>query len=155
MPARVLVAVPHKALASVIAGLLRGIGVKWISETHDSAFTARLLSERAFDAVVLDNDIGPEGGIKLTRHLRITNGPNKTVPVIMISSGADRRHIESARDAGIHEFLRLPISAEVLRVRLAAATANPRAFVSAPEYAGPDRRRRRNAYRGAERRTNR
>lgn len=152
IPGHVLVAVPHKAMASIIVGLLRGIGVKIISEAYDSTHAAKLLADRKIDAMVLDNEIGPEDGIKLTRRLRMNEGPNKAVPIIMISGDADRKHILAARDAGIHEFIRLPVSAEILRARLVSPSANPRSFVSVPDYAGPDRRRHRHTYKGPERR---
>lgn len=152
IPGHVLVVVPHKAMASIIAGLLHRIGVRTVIEAHDSPLADKLLANRKIDAVVLDNDIGPESGITFTQRLRVSAGPNKAVPVIMISRDASRKHILTARDAGIHEFLRLPVSAQTLRARLVASTTHPRAFVSVSDYAGPDRRRRRHAHKGLERR---
>lgn len=152
MPDRVLVAVPHKPMAAVITGLLRGARIETIAEAHDAGYAAQLLADRTFDAVVLDNEIGPGGGVAFTRRLRTAGGPNMTVPIVMISGDASRGHIEAARDAGIHEFLRLPVSGEALSTRLAAALANPRAFIAAPDYKGPDRRRKHGTFTGTNRR---
>ena len=45
------------------------------------------------------------------------------------------------------------IMAKVALPRIAAVIARPRAFVNSPEYFGPDRRRRQQAYSGPNRRS--
>lgn len=140
---RLLVAVPHRELSTALAAMLRGFGIGQIETAHDSEAALRLLKAHDYDAVVIDYALTPENGIGLTRHMRMTQAcRNATTPVVMISADASRRHIEAARDAGIHEFLRLPVSPEALSDRLCSAIANPRAFIRASAYSGPDRRRR-------------
>jgi hypothetical protein len=46
-----------------------------------------------------------------------------------------------ARDAGVHEFLRRPISLGDLERRLDAVSGRPRDWIEAVNYVGPDRRR--------------
>jgi DNA-binding response OmpR family regulator len=60
----------------------------------------------------------------------------------MISAAPDARRIAEARDAGVTEFLRKPFAAAHLQSRLVSIEANPRGFVEAETYQGPDRRRK-------------
>ncbi|MGB0671119.1 MAG: response regulator, partial [Rhodospirillales bacterium] len=61
--------------------------------------------------------------------------------------------VTEARDAGIHEFLAKPISAQTLYRRIVSIIETPRDFIRAPGYVGPDRKRRDDSgYRGPERR---
>lgn len=150
----ILIAMPHRDMVVTIAAMLRGLSVKTIREANDSATARRLLERQQFHALILDNALGPDDGLSLVRDLRKSTGMvNTALPVILISAATERSHIEAARDAGITEFARLPVSADILRTRLCAAIANPRPFVTAPDYAGPDRRRRAARRSGPERRS--
>lgn len=150
---RVLVATPHRDFASALTAMLRALRVKSVSKVHESATVCRLLKSTRYDALILDSAIGPEDGVAITRKMRTSEEcPNTTLPVIMISSAAGRKFIETARDAGIHEFIRMPVSGEILHARLHTALSRPREFVASQSYAGPDRRRRKDSYKGPERR---
>lgn len=149
----ILIAMPHRDMAATIATMLRGLSIKTIREANDSVTARRLLERQPFHAMILDNALAPDDGLTLVRDLRASKAMiNTALPVILISAAAERSHIEAARDAGITEFARLPVSADILRTRLCAAVVNPRPFVDAPGYAGPDRRRRTTNRSGPERR---
>ncbi|MCY1556951.1 hypothetical protein D9M68_937530 [compost metagenome] len=64
------------------------------------------------------------------------------MPVIMMSAAPDAKRIAEARDAGVTEFLRKPFAASHLQTRLTSIEANPRGFIEAEQYKGPDRRRK-------------
>lgn len=64
------------------------------------------------------------------------------VPIIQLSGFAQHSHVEQARDAGITEFLRLPVSPKLLYERIVYSIEHPRPFIDSPDYFGPDRRRR-------------
>jgi DNA-binding response OmpR family regulator len=51
-------------------------------------------------------------------------------------------NVEYARDSGVSEVLKKPITAKVLCDRIIACVESPRSFITAPTYKGPDRRRR-------------
>ena len=71
----------------------------------------------------------------------------------MMTGHAERAEVEAARDAGVTEFLLKPLTLRAMVDRLEAAIQRPRAFIRAPSYFGPDRRRRDDpAYRGPRRR---
>ena len=85
---------------------------------------------------------GPEvDGVEFSRLLRRSDLPCRQAPIIMVTATATAGAILSARDAGVHEFLRKPYTAKDLLRRLEAVTLHPRDWIEAVEYVGPDRRR--------------
>jgi two-component system, chemotaxis family, chemotaxis protein CheY len=75
------------------------------------------------------------------------------VPIIMLTGHSEKKRVTAARDAGVTEFLAKPISAKSLYERVLNIVVNPRPFIRAKGYFGPDRRRNASAnYTGPERR---
>lgn len=94
-------------------------------------------------------------GYALTRKIRRSELPCRMAPVIMVTAEATAAAILTARDAGLHEFLRKPYTAGDLQRRLEAVTLKPRDWVEAVQYIGPDRRRFNSAdYAGPRKRRN-
>ena len=94
-------------------------------------------------------------GYALTRKIRRSELSCRMVPVIMVTAEATAAAILTARDAGLHEFLRKPYTAGDLQRRLEAVTLKPRDWVEAVQYIGPDRRRFNSAdYSGPRKRRN-
>lgn len=149
----VLVADPSAYMAGLTSTLLRSIGVKTITEVNTGGGAQLALGRGRFDAVILDAALTQPDGVALTRKLRTDpDNPNRDTPIVLVFSGISQAQLIEARDAGVTEFIRKPMSANVLDLRLSATLANPRDFVTAPTYAGPDRRRRAVAARGPNRR---
>jgi PleD family two-component response regulator len=63
-----------------------------------------------------------------------------TVPVVLVSAGADYPKIVAARDAGMNDVLVKPVSAETVERKLRSLLLAPRAFVTTKAFVGPDRR---------------
>jgi DNA-binding NtrC family response regulator len=59
----------------------------------------------------------------------------------MVTAYADLDAITGARDTGVNEFMAKPISAAALEKRIRHVLEDPRGFVEAEKFAGPDRRR--------------
>ncbi|SMQ75739.1 Response regulator receiver domain-containing protein [Devosia lucknowensis] len=136
-----LVIDPQANMAGIVADMLRTCGRRDIHEVYDGAQALRELGRRAFDVVIIDDAI--TNAIELVRRLRAdARSPNRLTPIIMMSAAPDAARITAARDAGVTEFLRKPFAANHLKSRLDAISSNPRPFVDATGYAGPDRRRR-------------
>lgn len=106
------------------------------------------------DIVIADWHMQPLGGIDLLKLIRShKKSPNRMTPVIMLTGYSAMSRIAEARDNGTTEFLVKPFSANDLAKRIAHVISRPRDFVDAPEYFGPDRRRRKNHdYQGPPRR---
>lgn len=105
------------------------------------------------DVVMSNWMMSPVDGLTLLKWLREDKAsPDRFMPFVMVSGAADVDKITTARAAGVTEFLAKPYSITGLISRLLAVIDNPRQFVLAPQYFGPDRRRQRLPHSGPERR---
>ena len=112
-----------------------------------------LLREVNPDIVVLDWVMDGMSGIDLVKMIRThPHSPNPFVPVIMLTGHTQADRVETARDAGINEFLAKPVSVNGMMSRLVSVIEQPRPFVRTSLYFGPCRRRRGEEYKGPERR---
>lgn len=85
----------------------------------------------------------PTSGASFVRYLRSApSSPNRYIPVIMLTGPTLADNVEYARDSGVSEVLKKPITAKILCDRIATCVESPRSFITAPTYKGPDRRRR-------------
>lgn len=151
----VLVADPSQHMVTLVASMLRTLGVKNITEVNDSHAAQFALTRQTYDVLLVDEALAPLDGVKLTRKLRQdAEAANRQTVVVMTFAIAELRRITEARDAGVTEFIRKPLSAAILAARIETALANPREFVAAEDYVGPDRRRKRAAISGEDRRRN-
>ena len=105
------------------------------------------------DIVLSDLVMAPVNGLLLLRWVRSSKeSPNRFVPFIMLSGGADEEHVHAARDLGATEFLAKPFSAATVCRYILEAIDYPRQFAASNKYYGPDRRRRNAGPREKERR---
>jgi len=74
------------------------------------------------------------------------------LPVIVVSGYTTEIVTTKARDLGANEVLVKPLSGMGLASRICSVIENPRPFVKAPTYFGPDRRRQNLPFHGPERR---
>lgn len=139
----VVIADPVENMASLIGAMARGLGHRMVLEITNPRELKAVLDSRSYSLIVLDDLMGPPDAIELVRQIRTDiNSPNRTTSIIMMSSAPDIARIAESRDAGVSEFLKKPFSATDLQKRIAGLDTKPREFIEAPEYAGPDRRRR-------------
>lgn len=139
----VLIIDPQPNMAALVATMLRSLGRRDIREVNDAALAVAELNRRIFDIVVIDDSIANPDAVELVRRIRSSKDcQNRLVPIIMMAAAPDAARIAAARDAGVTEFLRKPFAANHLKSRIDNIEANPRGFVEAATYTGPDRRRR-------------
>lgn len=139
----VLIADHNPNMAALVTIMLRSPGRKDIREAYDANRAMTELRRRVFDVLIIEDNLEGMDGVAFTRKLRSgADCANRYVPIIMMSAAPDAKRIAEARDAGVTEFLRKPFAANHLQTRLASIEANPRGFIEAEAYKGPDRRRR-------------
>ena len=150
---RVLIIDPAPASARLLANLLHNVG---LGQAWTAASTEQGLSlASAADPLLIFTEYQMEAvdGIVFTRRLRRGNMACRKAPVIMVTAQATPASILSARDCGVHEFLRKPFTIKDLVRRVEVVATRPRQWVEAVGYVGPDRRRFNSGeYRGARRR---
>lgn len=140
-------------MASLTAGMLRNLGVRSITEVNDVSGAWTALKREPLGLLLIDDGLGPVDPLTLVRELRAdTDAVNRAIPVLMTFAEAEKARILAARDAGVTEFLKKPLSANVIGLRLMQALENPRPFVETAVYTGPDRRRRETGVVGRDRR---
>ena len=76
----------------------------------------------------------------------------KFLPTIVVSGYTTELILNEARDMGAHETLVKPVSGIGLAQRICSVIDNPRDFIDAPAYFGPDRRRQDIDYPGQDKR---
>jgi CheY-like chemotaxis protein len=150
--ARILVVDYHRPMREILKSLLFGLGVQHVFEAHDAAQAFDMLRYGVYDILLTDHDMAGESGVQLARRLRRSSGPNRRVPIVMITGHARGPVILAARDAGVDEYLVKPLATAALLQRIDAALNRRRPFVETPSYVGPDRRRRSAPLHGPDRR---
>jgi len=141
-------------MRAVLRQMLKALGFAQIHEASSGASALGKLDTIRPDIILTDWDMEAMSGLDLTHRIRRLPGEERFTPVIMISAYSMLSNVLAARNAGVTEFLVKPVSPQALYHRLVAVIERPRAFVEAPGYVGPDRRRRADEeYRGPKRRS--
>jgi DNA-binding response OmpR family regulator len=139
---RVLIVDPNVATAKLLANLLRSLWPSVEVYGAQEAGKAMLLAAEVAPELVFVEAAGPGfDGMAFTSAFRRSELAAREAPVIMVFSEVKAAQILGARDAGVHEFLRRPISMGDLERRLEAVSGRPRDWIEAVNYVGPDRRR--------------
>jgi two-component system, chemotaxis family, chemotaxis protein CheY len=141
-------------MTRLLHALLVAYGLRDVHEASDGRSGIKVLNAVKPDFVLCDYDMKPMNGIGFVKLVRRNCPPPLAwIPIIMITAHTELRRIETARDAGITEALLKPVTPRNLYDRIVQIIERPRRFVKTPEFAGPDRRRRRGtSYEGPKRR---
>ena len=139
----VLVVDDDKAMRDVFNSVLQSLGFTNIHLSTDGAGALDIMREQHIDLILCDWVMQPMDGINFIQYLRRDpDSPNPLVPIIMITGKSSVNDVRYARDSGINEYLSKPFTVHQLCDRLAAVIEQPRDFVVAKEFRGPDRRRK-------------
>ena len=142
---RVLIVDDNEHTRSLIKEILHAMGFDLdnILEAGDGLAALQKMNEQKVHIIISDWRMEPMDGLTFVRKLRDPeNSPDPFVPVIFCSADTDQELIERARDMGVNEVLTKPLTIGVIESRIKAVLEQPRPFVDATEYFGPDRRRR-------------
>ena len=148
----ILVVDDNSFMRNLIVTTLRALGISNIVAKSSASSAIELLRQSRKDPVgaglgtvdiILSDFVMMEvDGALFLRWIRTSKqAPDRFVPFVMVSGAADKEVVESARDAGVTDFLAKPFSAKSIAERVLDVIRNPRQFVLAPGYFGPDRRR--------------
>lgn len=149
---RVLVADQNIRTAALVRSILFSFGFRNMELVTSGAEALSLLRDELFDLIITEWDMAPVDGIALVQTLRTGVSQRRVrrdVPIIMLTANTEIGAVETARDAGVTEFLAKPFSAQTVSNRIIQIIDHPRAFVESPSFVGPCRRRRENPLPGS------
>lgn len=140
---KILLVDDNQHMRLLLIEILRAIGVRQVYEAMDGSEALAILRSTAIDVVFTDLSMNGLDGIDFVNLVRNSpDSPNPFVPIVMITGHSTERRVNEARNAGVNEFLVKPVTARGVIHRLTLLIENPRPFVRAGDYFGPDRRRR-------------
>jgi two-component system chemotaxis response regulator CheY len=130
-------------MANLVKSILKNLGFGAVYHARDGEAGINILRQKNIDLIITDWDMKPVDGIDFINYIRTSSeSPNKTIPIIMLTGKTQKDQVEVARDAGMTEFVVKPFSVQTLCNRIILVVEHPRNFILAPNYNGPDRRRR-------------
>ena len=139
----VLIADDDRRIAVIVRKVLESLGFSNIHAARNGEQAVQMLKTEKIHMIITDWQMSPTDGISLVKYLRTMDAsPNRFIPIIMLTGNADRSNVETARDVGVTEFVVKPFSARTLCDRIVMLIENPRSFIMAKGFVGPDRRRR-------------
>jgi len=146
---RVLIVDPNPLAVGIMTDLIRQVGAPKVFKTGRTDYGLEMAREVNPHLVITEFAADRFEGLNLVRKIRRSNMPCRKVPIIVTTAASTHVAINRARDAGVHEFLAKPFTANDLYRRIEAAVLQDRDWAEWPNYVGPDRRRfNSKAYRG-------
>lgn len=147
----ILIADPSLFWGRTLRSALASIGMTQTVFETEAAAAMAALETQSFQAAFVDLAL-EGGGATFVRRVRLSRGGHRFIPVVAMAERATASRVAAARDAGASEFLAKPFSVRHVEERLTAVLHFPRDIIIAPDFLGPDRRRRRAGRPDAERR---
>jgi DNA-binding response OmpR family regulator len=115
-------------------------GVSKITLTDEPRRALELLCIESFHAVFVEGALEHDGMPFAIAARRIPALLNPMIAIFAVFPEARRRDVELARDLGVHDVICRPVSPKTIAAKLRGVLAEPRPFIAAPGFFGPDRR---------------
>ena len=115
MGIRVLMADDSKTMRTIIRRSLQAVGVNEATEAADGNEAVALFKPGQFDLVLTDWNMPGQAGIDVARAVRAEDAK---VPIIMITTEADKERVVQAVQAGVTDYLLKPFTPDALREKL-------------------------------------
>ncbi len=140
---RILVVEDNNFMRLMVQRILESFEITDINIARDAYDGFEAAKSFLPDLIISDWDMEPGDGLTLLDWIRNRpDSPDKYMPIIMLTGYSESKRVLQARDFGVNEFLAKPVTAQALYSRLASVVENPRSYVRAGDFFGPDRRRR-------------
>jgi two-component system, chemotaxis family, chemotaxis protein CheY len=115
MSARVLVADDSSTMRKIIIRSLQAVGVSEATEAADGAEAVSLFKPGEYDLVLTDWNMPGKTGLEVIQEVRKQDAK---VPIIMITTEAEKGRVMQAIQAGVSDYLVKPFTADTLRGKL-------------------------------------
>jgi two-component system, chemotaxis family, chemotaxis protein CheY len=115
MSLNVLVADDSSTMRKIIIRSLQAIGVPDATEAKDGEEAISLFKQGGIDMVLTDWNMPGKTGLDVIREIR---AQNTNVPIIMITTEAEKRRVLEAIQVGVSDYIIKPFEPEKLREKL-------------------------------------
>lgn len=115
MSTRVLVADDSSTMRKIILRSLQAVGVNDAVEAADGNEAVSLFQPGAFNMVLTDWNMPGKTGLEVIQEIRAKDA---NVPIIMITTEAEKGRVMQAIQAGVSDYLVKPFTADTLRKKL-------------------------------------
>jgi len=136
---RVLVVEDNAINQKVAVMLLEKLGIE-ADVASNGLEGVRILDSRRYDAVLMDCQMPEMNGYEAADHVRLTEGPNRSTPIIAMTAQAIEGSRERCLEHGMDDFISKPVRLEDLTKTLESWIAKTRpahlAHADVPEAAG-------------------
>lgn len=139
---RILVIDDNAQMRTIIGTVLAAVGVRNLYYAQDGRDALEVMTRQPIDIIYVDLEMPVMNGLQFIAAVRALSPPKREIPIIMLTGHCDVPSIVRARDAGVNEFLGKPVTVKSILQRLSEVIFRPRGFVTSPDFAGPNRRRR-------------
>ena len=112
---RVLVADDSSTMRKIILRSLQAEGITDITEAADGAEAVAVFKPGEFDMVLTDWNMPGLTGLEVLQQIRAVD---PKVPVIMVTTEAEKSRVLQAIQAGVTDYLVKPFTADTLREKL-------------------------------------
>jgi two-component system, chemotaxis family, chemotaxis protein CheY len=112
---RILLADDSGTMRTIIRRSLEAIGITDIVEACDGNQATSHFKPGAFDLVLTDWNMPGKSGVEVARSIRAVDGK---VPIVMITTEAEKNRVLEAIQAGVSDYLVKPFTTERLKEKL-------------------------------------
>jgi len=115
MSAKILVADDSSTMRKIILRSLLEVGVSEAAEASDGAEAVAMFKAQPYDLVLTDWNMPNKSGLEVIQEIRAMGSQ---VPIIMITTEAEKSRVIEAIRAGVSDYLVKPFDREMLRQKL-------------------------------------
>ena len=115
MSTNVLVADDSGTMRKIIIRSLNAIGISSVVEATDGNQAVAAFKPGVFHLVLTDWNMPNKTGLEVTQEIRVQDA---NVPIIMITTEAEKQRVVAAIQAGVSDYLVKPFTAETLREKI-------------------------------------
>ncbi|MDR0521844.1 MAG: response regulator [Planctomycetaceae bacterium] len=112
---RVLVADDSNTMRKIIIRSLQAVGVKDVAEAADGTEAVANFAPGKFDLVLTDWNMPGMTGLEVLKAIRAQDAK---IPVIMVTTEAEKSRVLEAIQAGVTDYLVKPFTPDMLREKL-------------------------------------
>jgi two-component system chemotaxis response regulator CheY len=115
-------------MRKLVGDVLDHIGVRHIDTSHDGNNALRLITKsvQKYDLIICDLEMPVMSGLEFIRAFRsLPKKHRPDTPIIVLTGHSEDSNLQTALEAGIHGFLKKPISKALLTSRIEHAMTSP------------------------------